>query len=304
MNPAAPIYSDFSGLARLRAEAGRESPEAAREAARQFEALFVQMMLKSMRDANAAFGDGSDGTYRDMFDQQIALDMTRRQGMGIADMLMRQFGVGSSSTPGAAVSPLPQAMNLTTARLQAPAPSLAGAADAPPHGRHGSPEQFLEHIWPLAERAARRLGVDARAIAAQAALETGWGQKLVRDGRGISGNNLFNIKADAGWAGARMTVNTLEFEDGLPRMRPAQFRAYPSVADSFEDYVRFLTGNPRYAGALQRGPNADGFAQSLQEAGYATDPRYAEKLRSIMDSPRFNETLARLKKPDALPITL
>jgi flagellar protein FlgJ len=303
MNPAASIYNDFSGLAELRAQAGRESPAAAREAARQFEALFVQMMLKSMRDANAVLGEDTDRTYQDMFDQQIALELTRRQGMGIADMLMRQFGVAPGALPAAPVQP---AMRHAGA---ARADGAAGESDAladgvPPGWQPSSPEQFLEDIWPLAERAARRLGVDAKAIAAQAALETGWGQKLARDGRGVSGNNLFNIKASADWPGARVTVNTLEFEDGLPRRRQAQFRAYQSPADSFEDYVRLLSDNPRYAEALRRGPSADSFAQSLQEAGYATDPRYAEKLRSIMDSPRFNETLARLKNSSALPITL
>jgi flagellar protein FlgJ len=169
--------------------------------------------------------------------------------------------------------------------------------------RPATPQQFLRDIWPHAERAASRLGVDARAIAAQAALETGWGQRMVRDGTGVNGNNLFNIKADARWNGPRVTVNTLEFEDGLPQLRQAQFRAYQDLGDSFEDYVRFLSDNPRYADALRRGLSAHGFAQSLQEAGYATDPRYAEKLRSILDSPRFNETLATLKKPDALPIS-
>lgn len=310
MNPTASVYNDFSGLAELRARAGRDSPEAARETARQFEALFVQMMLKSMRDANAAFGDGStDTTYQDMFDQQIALELTRRQGIGLADVLMRQFGLDAGN-PTAAPAPSSGLPAMTPARLmqfQAPAAAIAGPT---PHGRDPAadwrpenPEQFLRDIWPHAERAARRLGVDARAIAAQVALETGWGQKVVRDGNGISGNNLFNIKADSRWSGARVTVNTLEFEDGLPQLRQAQFRAYGSVAESFEDYVRFLSDNPRYADALRRGPSADGFVQSLQEAGYATDPRYAEKLRAIMDSPRFNETLAGLKKPGELPIS-
>jgi flagellar protein FlgJ len=106
------------------------------------------------------------------------------------------------------------------------------------------------------------------------------------------------------WSGERLRVNTLEFEDGLPQLRPAQFRAYQSLAASFDDYVQLLADNPRYAEALRRGPSADDFAQSLQEAGYATDPRYAEKLRSIMESPRFNEVLASLKKADSLPISL
>jgi flagellar protein FlgJ len=310
MNPTASVYNDFSGLAELRARAGRDSPEAARETARQFEALFVQMMLKSMREANAAFRAGStDTTYQEMFDQQIALELTRRQGIGLADVLMRQFSFDAGS-PAAVPTPSSGLPAMTPARLmQFPAPAAATPSpaatghDAVTDWRPQTPEQFLQDIWPHAERAASRLGVDARAIAAQAALETGWGQKMVRDGNGVSGNNLFNIKADSRWSGARLTVNTLEFEDGLPQLRQAQFRAYPSLADSFDDYVRFLSDNPRYADALRRGPSPHGFVQSLQEAGYATDPRYAEKLRAILDSPRFNQTLAALKNPVSLPIT-
>lgn len=298
MNPTAPIYSDFTSLAELRAQAGRHSPEATREAARQFEALFVQMMLKSMREAGAVFGQSTDRTYQEMFDQQIALDLTRRQSLGIAEMLMRQFAANAAA-PGPSPEGPAAALSTDGAR-----PSGSGAASpAAKDWRPASPEQFLADIWPLAERAGRRLGVDAKAIAAQAALETGWGRKMVRDAHGTSGNNLFNIKADARWSGPRVTVNTLEFADGLPELRQAQFRVYPSLADSFEDYVRFLSENPRYAQALRRGPSAEGFAQSLQEAGYATDPRYAEKLRSIMESPRFNATVARLKNATELPIS-
>lgn len=308
MNPTASVYNDFSGLAELRARAGRDSPEAARETARQFESLFVQMMLKSMRDANAAFGDGStDNTYRDMFDQQIALELTRRQGIGLADVLMRQFGLdsGNPTAPPAPSSGLPAMTpaRFTTMQMPAAASTAPMRDGAVADWRPASPEQFLRDIWPHAERAAQRLGVDPRAVAAQVALETGWGQKVVRDGNGLSGNNLFNIKADSRWNGARVTVNTLEFEDGLPQLRQAQFRAYDGIAESFEDYVRFISDNPRYADALRRGPSAHGFAQSLQDAGYATDPRYAEKLRAIMESPRFNETLAGLKKPGELPIS-
>ncbi len=150
--------------------------------------------------------------------------------------------------------------------------------------RPGSREDFVREIWPLAVRAGEKLGVNPRAIVAQAALETGWGSRQIRDDAGVSGNNLFGIKADSRWAGERVTVTTLEYEGGLPKPQRAQFRAYPDLAAGFEDYVRFLQGNPRYSDALRAGASSDTYAESLQSAGYATDPRYAEKIRSIVAS--------------------
>lgn len=318
-------FNDFQGLSRLKTEAGARSPEAAREAARQFEALFVQMMLKSMRDANAVLGEQKDTTYQEMFDKQIAMEMSQGKGLGLADLMVRQLGAtgdnpDAAATPGE--TPLPLAMLLQrlpaanravlpelpegldpalalpdpaglnprlNVNLPLPAlpemrlPALAGSNRA--DFRPGSREDFVREIWPLAVRAGEKLGVNPRAIVAQAALETGWGSRQIRDDAGVSGNNLFGIKADARWAGERVTVTTLEYEGGLPKPQRAQFRAYPDLAAGFEDYVRFLQGNPRYSDALRAGSSTDAYAERLQSAGYATDPRYAEKIRSIVASP-------------------
>jgi flagellar protein FlgJ len=315
--------NDFQGFSELRSRAGARSPEVAREAARQFEALFVQMMLKSMRDANAVLGEQRDTTYEEMFDKQIALEMTRGKGLGLGELIARQLGAtDGAAEEGGAAPPEPLALLLqrlpATARARLPeiageiAPGVAvpdaaalpahpaihlpaaaeAEASAPALGggsrsdfRPGSREDFVREVWPLAVRAGRKLGVDPRAIVAQAALETGWGSRLIRDDAGVSGNNLFGIKADSRWNGARVTVTTLEYEGGLPKPQRAQFRAYPDLAAGFEDYVRFLQGNPRYSDALRSGASADAYAQGLQSAGYATDPRYAEKIRSIVASP-------------------
>jgi flagellar protein FlgJ len=319
--------TDFRALAELRSRAATDAGSVTAETARQFEALFVQMMLKSMRSAGDVFGDASDKSYRDMFDQQIALEMTRGRGLGIADVLMRQLAPTENTATAARQL---AAKDFVTARLAAPpsppparfeitAPGdaiLAQAASPPAlefdaqsisatrswtNWRPATPEEFVRDVWPHAERAGAKLGVDPRAIVAQAALETGWGRNLTRDSRGMSGNNLFNIKADSGWSGERMSVRTIEFEGGLPKQQVAAFRAYPDLATAFDDYVEFLKGNPRYGNALRNGARAEVFADSLQAAGYATDPGYAAKLRSILDSPRLNNLIGQLKNSLRLP---
>jgi len=281
----------------------------------------VQMMLKSMRDANAVLGEQQDTTYQEMFDKQIAMEMSQGKGLGLGDLMVRQLGAADSTAEAASGTPAPLAMLLQRlpAAARAALPELADGVSpelsipdaaglnarlninlplpAMPEMRlpgltstnradfrPASREDFVREIWPLAVRAGEKLGVNPRAIVAQAALETGWGSRQIRDDAGVSGNNLFGIKADSRWAGERVTVTTLEYEGGLPKPQRAQFRAYPDLAAGFEDYVRFLQGNPRYSDALRAGASSDTYAESLQSAGYATDPRYAEKIRSIVAS--------------------
>jgi flagellar protein FlgJ len=290
-NPA--IYHDFAGLRNLQADAARETPEAAREAARQFEALFVQMMLKSMRDASSVLAEERDTTYEEMFDQQVALELTRDKGLGIADLLVRQL------SPGHAAETANHQRRADNARVLQELTALPASQrqDWQPAG----PEQFVRDVWPHAEQAAVRLGVDPKALVAQAALETGWGQKLIRDRDGVSGNNLFGIKADQRWDGEKLTVTTLEYDGGIARRQHDQFRAYPNLRESFEDYVGFLKDNPRYDEAIRGGLSAEDFASSLQEAGYATDPHYADKIRGILKSLRIDLALGGLKDSPDLP---
>ena len=292
MNQTGAIYNDFSGLANLKAEAAKQSPEATREAARQFEALFVQMMLKSMRSAGAVLGEERDTTYEEMFDQQISIEMTRGRGMGIAEMLVRQLG-SEASDEEVVLRP----MDLNADRFTGPTitgPTIEAApqrVDWRPAGH----SEFVRDIWPLAESAAADLGIDPRTLVAQAALETGWGQRLIRDGSGVSGNNLFGIKADSRWDGERVTVNTLEYEKGMPTRVRDEFRAYPSLREGFEDYVNFLKGSARYESATRGGLTPEEYAGSLQDAGYATDPDYADKIKGIVNSPRLNDLVGQLK---------
>ncbi len=159
-------------------------------------------------------------------------------------------------------------------------------------GKH-TPEGFVASIWPHAQRAAEELGVDPRALVAQAALETGWGKRHIKRENGQSSHNLFGIKAN-GWNGERATAGTHEYVNGQRRTETASFRAYGSVADSFSDYVRMLKNSPRYQAALKAGNDVRGFAQGLQRAGYATDPSYAAKIAAIAAGPTIDRAVGAI----------
>lgn len=426
------VYTDLSGLSALKRDAKTQSPETVRKVAQQFESIFAKMVLSSMRQAN--FGDslmGSDQQkfYQGMFDDQLAVELSKGKGLGLADMLVQQltraglvkgenatasgaatsdapmsgaaasgpaaagpaaagtaaagtasaydasraadaagknsaFSIGASTAAGmkrdflfdaarglkmapsaapspgelgsaprgdgaAAVAEMQRDFPFGAARAEQSAPSsvisstllgttdqsaletttdfinkmLAGNAEAntPKVWRPGSPEDFVQQLWPCAEEAGRALGVDPKHLLAQAALETGWGKSLPCDVDGTTSFNFFGIKAGNRWQGDSVSVKTLEFEGGVPVPRQARFRAYDSAADSFRDYVEVLRNNPRFAGALNTGSDAKAFANALQKGGYATDPRYAMKIETIAQNLPINETA--LKSATDAPMT-
>ena len=286
------MYSDFTGLAKLREQARNESPEAAREAAQQFEALFVQMMLQSMRSANAVLGEQKDTTYQDMFDRQIALELSRGKGLGIADLLMRQLAFegsdGAEALDGSAFLEMGPD-NFRTALSAATAPSRN---DWQPAGR----EQFVRDLLPHAEKAAAELGVDPRVLVAQAALETGWGQHVIRDGNGMSSNNLFGIKATGGWKGQRLSIPTLEYSNGVASRQRENFRVYDDLAAGFSDYVKLISGSERYSEAVKKAADPEAYLDAIQDAGYATDPNYANKIKAILNGPDLGDYVSGVKK--------
>ena len=288
--------TDFNQFTGLRAAADRNDPAALREVASQFEALFLQSMLKSMRDASLGdplFGDSDQHEmYQGMLDQQFALEMSSGKGIGLADMLIRQIGGDPAETQPRPDRPYP----LSSIRRSA---SVAKDATTP---AWSDPKAFVRDIWPHAERAANKLNVAPEAIVAQAALETGWGAHVMPDKNGDTSLNLFGIKAGGGWRGEQVTRQTLEFEDGVPRPQKAQFRAYADVAATFDDYTRLLTENPRYDTVSGHGTNVEGFANALQSSGYATDPQYADKLQRVMNSPTMKSVMSELKNSSARPI--
>jgi flagellar protein FlgJ len=266
----APSATDFHQFAALRRAAGAHDPKALREVARQFESIFTKMVMDSMR--SASFGDslfGSDQVdqYQGMMDDQLAVQLSQGKGLGLADMLVRQLQGGAAGAATEGVAPTPQGNDTA---------------------RNVTPEQrrdFVDKLLPQATAAARELGVDPRAIVAQAALETGWGTHLPADGPGgdtVGSNNYFGIKAGGAWNGASVAADTTEFTAGVAGTERARFRAYGSVAENVNDYVRLLRDNPRYAAALGTGSDVRAFATALQRGGYATDPDYASKLMSVV----------------------
>ena len=287
------IYTDLQGLSRLRNLTRQDSAGALEEVARQFEALFLQMVLKGARDSSFGdplFDDQQMDFYRDLHDQQLSVELARGSGMGIARMLVEQLG-GARKTgrPDAVASfPVPERQP-----LRAAAPLMPEAETAQPreNAAFGSPREFVERLLPEAGRAAARLGVSPGILLAQAALETGWGKKIIRQGRDGSSHNLFNIKADRRWKGERVSVPTLEYVEGSMVRQQASFRAYGSYEESFADYVNFLRGNPRYAEALKKAGDDAAFVTALQRAGYATDPRYAEKVMRIANGPVLRDAV-------------
>ncbi len=326
--------TDFTQYADLRLAADSRDPEVLREVAGQFEALFLQSMLESMREASLGdplFGESDQHEmYRGMLDQQLAAELATGKGIGLADMIVRQLGGGNDTSngqqlpegdlaAGAAGSsrwfPVPSRDQWTGPLLPVyrdgsspvdatpPTGATADLGDADSETRYGwaDPASFARDVWPHAQRVASRLNVAPEAVMAQAALETGWGRHVMPGDDGAISNNLFGIKAGAGWDGDSVARRTLEFDGGVPHQEVARFRTYDDVADSFDDYAAFLADNPRYKRVLDKGADVDGFAQAIADSGYATDPNYADKISRVANGDLMHEVLAPLKNASVSP---
>jgi flagellar protein FlgJ len=303
------FYADFGSLSALKRDARADSQKALRAAAQQFESLFTDMMLKSMRQAS--IGDSLTGSdtvdmYQGMFDQQLSLQMSKGRGIGLADMLVQQLSRTGLSKPAAMapavtnqpdtapIAPATQPISTTsdaTPAVEDANDVAAAKADTqsavwPP----ATPEDFVQQLLPYAKAAAKQLGVDPAALVAHAALETGWGKHMPTNADGSTSFNLFGIKATQSWQGQSAGASTLEYEQGVAIKRVAQFKSYDSPADCFGDYAKLLGGSSRYSGARNSGDNTHQFAQSLQQGGYATDPMYANKLRAVTGVVRAMQT--------------
>ena len=280
------VYTDFHGLSQLKADVRNEaSSESIEQVARQFESIFTQMMLKSMREASAIegglFDNDQSKMYQEMFDKQVSLSMSDGRGIGLKEMLIRQLGGGDAiSSDGSdremQLNSMPERTAIQSSSVSR---SIEYRAD-----RIESPREFVERMRPAAERAAEELGVSSDVLISQSALETGWGKAIIQDPNGNNSHNLFGIKADGRWPGERVAVPTIEYENGIARKEIHMFRAYDSYEESFNDYVNFIQTNPRYENALSVAAVPQQYLASLQQAGYATDPKYASKINKIMES--------------------
>jgi flagellar protein FlgJ len=277
---------DLSGL-KQSAKAG--TPEALKGAATQFEAMFINMMMKSMRDATPQDGmldNQQTRMFTSMLDQQMSQNLARR-GMGLADVLVRQLSAQNINAQALALggeqgAAMPAAMDAaammkTPGAIAAPAATGSGGGHQAPHVR-----SFREKLASHAAEAEKVTGVPAKFMLGQAALETGWGKRVIRNADGGTSHNLFGIKAGPGWKGKVATAVTTEYVNGRPHQRVEKFRSYDSYADAFKDYAGMLKSNPRYEKVLAHGGDASSFAHGLQRAGYATDPLYAAKLSRII----------------------
>ncbi len=292
----ADVYTDFSGLSRLKADARSKRPEAIKEVAKQFESVFLSMVLKSMRQAKLSEGildsDQSE-FYRDMYDQQLAVHLSGEPGIGLAELIAKQLspkenryqeklGVEEYFNRSVAVAAKPlEKKSHHSSFVKTPTQVSRYDHINIPVSPISSQDQFVKQLLPYAEQAASKLNVDAAVLLAQAALETGWGKSVIKHADGSSSFNLFNIKAGRAWQGDRVGKMTLEFSEGIGRKEMAAFRSYDSYQDSFKDYVHFIKSNPRYKNAVKVAKNPERYLLELQKAGYATDPEYASKVMRI-----------------------
>ena len=302
-------FLDLKGLNSIRMDAKTgdksEKKAALREAAQQFEAIFMRMLLKSMRKAqdvlesDSPFNSESTKFYRDMHDQQMSIELSSNGSLGLSDLIVRQLGGDENFTPRSVLrndgnldSPMTRQSFATTflppketdnllskpdEKINTITPNKVIKSESTDH-RFNQPKDFVTALIEPAKQVENQIGVPFKVVIAQAALETGWGKKIIQTPKGQSSNNLFNIKADSRWEGGQVSKDTLEFEQGTLVKKNEPFRTYSSVADSVNDYIHFLSSGDRYQDALKNPSNVEQFLQGLQNAGYATDPNYANKI--------------------------
>ncbi len=295
---SASLASDVKGMGGLRQQAKEGSPEALKGAAKQFEAMFLNMVMKSMRDASPQDGmmdSQQTKTFTAMLDQQTSQNLANK-GVGLADVLVRQLSqtqnmqalklgdesalTGYDGTSALAAQRLQKALETVggaSAKAALTPEQEAARAGQAPHVR-----AFQDKLGSHADEASKTTGIPAKFMLGQAALESGWGRREIKGRDGTNSHNLFGIKAGPDWKGKTVQAVTTEYVNGVAQRRVEKFRAYDSYADSFKDYARLLSNNPRYEKVLANAGDATKFAQGLQRAGYATDPNYAAKLTNII----------------------
>lgn len=307
-------FTDLNRLAALKTKTGREGIEAA---AKQFESLFIDLMLKGMREANRAFSDGNYTTssemelHQEMLDHEYAMHLADHGGIGLADVIVRQLSgegrvrrgselgmVAPSTAPTAAVvvAETEEPTGITEAvpleQTSEPEPQLTVHASGTKESPFDGPAAFVDRLLPIVKTALAGSPLNPLVVLAQAALETGWGKHVIHAADGANSHNLFGMKAGEDWPGNSVDVTTLEFRGGRAVKESATFRAYESWRDAIEDYRALITGSDRYRTAVDSAAEPESYATELQNAGYATDPDYASKIRRVLGS----ETMLAARK--------
>ncbi|ARG98894.1 flagellar assembly peptidoglycan hydrolase FlgJ [Legionella micdadei] len=303
--------SDFQSLQELRAKAQKDPDKALPEVAKQFEAIFLQSMLKSMRmgqhflEESNPFRGKSVETFQEMLDAQYATNITQGQGIGLATMLAKQLSKSQTQATmpqteiNAINSNTPKTLNALNDPKTKVEQSLLPARIAPKQPvavKETVPnpqiDDFVRSAWPYARQAANLLGLDPKILLAQAALETGWGQFIAKDADGSSSYNFFNIKAADNNTDA-VHVNTTEYIADTPIKVNAAFKKYASIENSFNDYVSLIKDSNRYGDALANTRSPERYIDELYRAGYATDPHYASKILAIYHGDELQHALER-----------
>ena len=281
LNTYGGLAVDSQSLDALRTQAKQAPDKALASAAKQFEAVFMSMLLKSMRDAtpqDGMFDTEQTKMFTSMLDQQLSQNVGGSRGIGLADMMVKQLSRHTAS-PDKDVAGKAQALMPGNAAMQPHAP-IKGAV--PSAYSENVQQNFVQRMMPHAAMVSRETGLPAHQMIGQAALESGWGRREILLADGSNSYNLFGIKAGADWKGKVAEIKTTEYHNGVASKPIEKFRAYDSYADSFRDYAQLLSSNPRYAKVLEQGESVQGFARALQNSGYATDPKYAEKLVQVI----------------------
>jgi flagellar protein FlgJ len=301
------VAFDANGLSKLKLAARENSPEAIKDVAKQFEAIFMNMMLKSMREATPQdnpFDNEQSRTFTSMLDQQLSSNFASK-GLGLADVLAKQLSKSSHAVSNAmqhAITDIgpglllaatlisnPLSHNTTKApnadtleHKVNPADNVSSSNQVANKPLSGDAGEFKDRMEQHAEVASRATGMPAHLMLGQAALESGWGKREIKATDGTPSNNLFGIKATGNWDGKVVEATTTEYINGIKQKRIEKFRAYDSYADSFKDFAKLMQNNPRYEKVMGNLHNINNYAQAMQKAGYATDPHYASKLASVI----------------------
>ena len=277
VSPRDALAADAKSLNALKYQSGQQSPAAIQEAAKQLESLFMRELIKSMREATMKSGllDSAQGDLgQDLLDQQFATQMSGRPG-GLSDLIAQQLTRQSSAASTSSATSSPAVSSAPKAAV--PATASRSTANVIQSG-------FVQQHDAVAKRVAQDSGIPAGYMIGQAGHETGWGQREIKMKDGTPSFNLFAMKAGANWKGKVAEVTTTEYVNGVPKQTTARFRAYDSYEASFKDYARMISQSPRYAKAREQTSSAYAYASGLQQAGYATDPEYANKLSRAINS--------------------